>query len=78
MIHQSWYNKLAATASAPKRNKHLPLSTKPTKAAATLFSAKPAKKHRQNATPNAAQNKKPNTVGISQPGLSHKRWFSFV
>ena len=54
------------------------LSTKSAKAAAALFSAKPAKKHRQNATPNAAPNKKPNTVGISQPGLSHKRWFSFV
>ena len=65
-------------ASAPKRNRRSPLSTKSAKAAAALFSAKPAKKHRQNATPNAAPNKKPNTVGISQPGLSHKRWFLFV
>ena len=56
-------------ALAPKRNKRLPLNTEASKkAAAALFSAKPAKKHRQNATPNAAPNKKPNTVGISQPG----------
>lgn len=68
----------ASRGIGTKAQQALALSTKPAKAAAALFGAKPAKKHRQNATPNAASNKKPNTVGISQPGLSHKRWFSFV
>lgn len=65
-------------ASAPKRNKHLPLSTKPTKAAAALFSAKPAKKHRRTLRQTPRQTKSQTPWALANQGWSHKRWFSFV